>query len=121
MIFLVNKGRKLFNGERITDVWHDKRVSCENQLHQNQKPLTIVERAIKKHSNKGDIIFDGFMGSATTAISCIDTKRNFLGFEIDKYYFELGEQRIKNRLQNQTLFDDNDLMEDIPEQLSMFD
>lgn len=106
MIFLVNKGRKLFNGERITDVWQYRRVSSENQLHQNQKPLTIIKRAIEKHSNKGNIIFDGFMGSATTAIACIDLKRNYIGFEIDKQEFDTAQKRIADRLSQPTFFDE---------------
>ena len=62
MIILANKGRKTFNGERLTDVWDFKRVSHEKLIHQNQKPIELIKRCIVKHSNVGDIVFDGFMG-----------------------------------------------------------
>ncbi|MGM0122707.1 hypothetical protein IGI37_000072 [Enterococcus sp. AZ194] len=45
-------------------------------------------------SNEGDTIVDPFMGSGTTAIACLNTNRNFIGYEIDKEYFETAEKRI---------------------------
>ena len=62
IIFLVNKGRSLFKGERLTDVWTFPRVVGNNQLHQNQKPIELIKQCIIKHSNTDDIVFDGFMG-----------------------------------------------------------
>ena len=66
MLVLVNKGRKKFNGKRLTDVWHFDRVSGKKQLHQNQKPVELLEQCIKKHSNENDVVFDGFAGSGST-------------------------------------------------------
>ena len=98
LIFLVNKGRALFNGKRLTDVWEFDRVVGNNQLHQNQKPLELIEQCITKHSNVGDVVFDGFIGSGTTAIACINTNRNYIGFELDEEYYKVAEQRIENEL-----------------------
>ena len=94
LVFLVNKGRALFNGKRLTDVWEFDRVSGNSQLHQNQKPLELIERCITKHSNVGDVVFDGFMGSGTTAIASMKTGRNYIGFELDKGYFDIANERI---------------------------
>lgn len=96
IIFLVNKGRSKFNGTRLTDVWEFKKVSGKAQLHQNQKPIEMIEQCIEKHSNENDVIFDGFMGSGTTAIACMNTNRNYLGFELDKEYYEIAINRISN-------------------------
>lgn len=96
IIFLVNKGKKEFNGKRLTDVWCFDRVVGRNQIHQNQKPLDLIEQCINKHSTEGDIVFDGFMGSGTTAIACLNTKRNYLGFETDKEYYEKSLKRIES-------------------------
>lgn len=98
IVFLVNKGRALFNGKRLTDVWEFDRVSGNAQLHQNQKPLELIEQCVIKHSNVGDVVFDGFMGSGTTAIACIRTGRNYIGFEIDEEYYKIAEQRIRDEL-----------------------
>lgn len=68
----------------------------KNQVHQNQKPLELIERCITKHSKVGDLVFDGFMGSGTTAVACLNTDRNFIGFEIDKEYFDIAIDRVEN-------------------------
>ena len=46
----------------------------------------------------GDVVFDGFIGSGTTAIACINTNRNYIGFELDEEYDKVAEQRIENEL-----------------------
>ena len=95
IIFLVNKGRKYFNGKRITDVWMFDRISGKKQLHQNQKPVDLLKQCILKHSDENDIIFDGFMGSGSTGVACIETNRKFIGVELDKKYFEIAKERIE--------------------------
>ena len=95
IIFLVNKGRKCFNGKRITDVWMFDKISGKKQLHQNQKPVDLLKQCILKHSDENDIIFDGFMGSGSTGVACIETNRKFIGVELDKKYFEIAKERIE--------------------------
>ena len=98
LIFLVNKGRALFNGKRLTDVWEFDRVVGNKQIHQNQKPIDLIEQCITKHSNVGNVIFDGFMGSGTTAIACLNTDRQYIGFELDKDYHRKANERIKQHI-----------------------
>ena len=105
IVFLVNKGQRKFNGERLTDIWEFPRVSGDGQLHQNQKPIELIKRCIEKHSNVGDVVFDGFMGSGTTAAAALDTNRNYIGFELDEYYFKVAEKRIKNHTTQTDIFD----------------
>jgi len=52
--------------------------------------------AIKMLSYQNDIILDPFMGSGTTGLACLMTKRNYLGFEISKQYHKIAEVRIQN-------------------------
>ena len=105
IVFLVNKGQRKFNGERLTDIWEFPRVSGDSQLHQNQKPVELIKRCIEKHSNVGEVVFDGFMGSGTTAAAALDTNRNYIGFELDEYYFNVAEKRIKNHTTQTDIFD----------------
>ncbi len=105
ILFLVNKGRRPFNGERLTDVWTVDRVSPDKLLHQNQKPLPLIERCIEKHSKKGDTVFDGFMGSGTTAEAAINLGRNYIGFELDKYYYDVAIKRLSSFQSTLDLFD----------------
>ena len=98
IMFLVNKGRKCFNGKRHTDVWMFDRVVGKNQLHQNQKPTQLLDRCILSHSNQNDIVFDGFMGSGSTIISCIKNNRKYIGVQLDENYFNIAKERIEKLL-----------------------
>lgn len=68
----------------------------EKTIHPTQKPLGLFEYLIKTYSNEGETVLDNCMGSGTTAIACINTNRNFIGFELDETYFNLANDRISN-------------------------
>lgn len=99
-ILFLNKGRRFINGKRIMDVWKFDRVPTDKLVHQNQKPVPLLKQCILKSSNEGDVVFDGFMGSASTAIACMQTNRHYLGFELDKEYFAVASKRIQQEKQN---------------------
>lgn len=105
IVFLVNKGDRPFNGKRLTDVWRFDRVAGNEQFHQNQKPISLISQCIRKHSNEGETVFDGFMGSGATAISAYRLKRNFIGFELDAGYFKLATKRIKEEMAQTNIFE----------------
>ena len=75
-------------------------------IHPTQKPVPLFEYLIKTYTNKGDTVLDNCMGSGTTAIACLNTERNFIGFELDKEYFEGAQNRIKERKNEISLFDE---------------
>lgn len=50
------------------------------------------------------VIVDPFMGSGTTALACIKEKRQFIGFELNKEYFDLASKRIKDAQAQLELF-----------------
>ena len=75
-----------------------KEHKCVGNEHPTQKPVELIEYLIKTYSNKGDVILDNCMGSGTTAVACINTERNFIGFEITEQYFNLANQRIQDAL-----------------------
>ena len=54
----------------------------------------MISDILKIHSNKGDIVLDPFMGSGTTAKCCIDLERNYIGFELDKDYYDKSIDRL---------------------------
>lgn len=64
------------------------------RYHPTQKPVKLIEELIKVHSNEGDLVLDPFMGSGTTAISAINTGRKYVGFELEKEYFDVLTTRI---------------------------
>jgi len=93
-VILVNKGDARIQGKRINDVWVFDKIVGKNQLHQNQKPVDLIKLCIEKHSVEGDIVFDGFAGSATTAIAARDLNRQYICIEKDEEYYNVGKERL---------------------------
>lgn len=62
--------------------------------HPTIKPLEYIKRMILNSSNENDIVLDPFAGSGTTAVACKELNRNFIGFEINKEYYDIAIDRI---------------------------
>ena len=73
-----------------------KECNNVNRVHPTQKPVDLFEYLIKTYTNEGETVLDNCMGSGTTAIACMNTERNFIGFELDETYYEKSLERIKN-------------------------
>lgn len=73
----------------------------ESGLHPTQKPVALFEYLIKTYTNEGETVLDNCMGSGTTAIACMNTDRNYIGFELDEVYYEKSLERIEqHKLEN---------------------
>ena len=68
------------------------------KVHSTQKPEALLHRIILATTNKGDNIFDPFLGTGTTAVVAKKLGRNFCGIEKDKRYFKAASERIINTL-----------------------
>jgi len=86
--------RKFSASER--DVWRIKPMNftLKNKRHNAEKPEALIEKMITNSSEEGDIILDTFIGSGTTAVVCIKTKRNYIGMDISKKMCEIARRRI---------------------------
>ncbi len=71
-------------------------------FHPTQKPVALLEYLIKTYTLEGETVLDNCMGSGSTGIACINTKRNFIGIEKDDKYFDIASNRIKNHINNET-------------------
>lgn len=69
----------------------DKQKLC---LHPTQKPVALLEFLIKTYTNENEIVLDNCMGSGSTGVACINTKRSFIGYEKDIKYFNIAKKRI---------------------------
>ena len=87
-----------------TQVWKFKRDILTSNLHPTQKPLLLIEELVKTFTNEGDTVLDNCMGSGTTAIACIREKRNFIGFELNKEYYDKACKRIQLEMAQPCLF-----------------
>lgn len=63
-----------------------------------------MRQLVLASSQIGGVIFDPFMGSGTTAIACIREKRNFIGFELNKEYYDKACKRIQLEIAQPCLF-----------------
>ena len=55
---------------------------------------------IQISAGDGDLVLDPFIGVGTTAIACINTNRNYIGFELDKHYCDIANERIEKAMQD---------------------
>ena len=68
-------------------------------IHRTEKPIGLLEYLIKTYSNEGDTIMDFCAGSLSCGIAAFNTKRKFIGVEMDKTNYDLGLQRIKEHIE----------------------
>lgn len=84
------------NYESASTVWEEPINIQDKKLfkHPTIKPLRMIKRLIENSSKEGGLVLDPFIGSGTTAVACKELGRDFLGFEIDKEYFDIAIDRI---------------------------
>ena len=63
--------------------------------HPTQKPVKLLADLIQTYSNEGNTILDFTMGSGSTGVACVHTKRIFIGIELDEGYFNIAKERIE--------------------------
>ena len=69
--------------------------NAKRGVHPTQKPVALFEYLIKTYTNEGETVLDNCMGSGTTAIACLNTNRNYIGFELDEGYYKASLDRIE--------------------------
>lgn len=67
-------------------------------LHPTQKPVALLEDLIRTYTNEGDMVLDFTAGSFTTGVACVNLNRKFIGIELGKIYFDIGVNRITERI-----------------------
>jgi DNA modification methylase len=93
---------KEFTGNVLTEKYPINLISFDKSnhrdmlLHPTQKPVALFEYLIKTYTNEGDLVLDNCIGSGTTAIACVNLKRNFIGIEKEPEYCKIAEERLKN-------------------------
>lgn len=92
-ILFAHKGTKKLNGNRDRNILKFDRINTN--WHPTEKPVDLIAYLIKKSSQKGDLIYDPFLGSGTTAVACKSLGRNYIGSEISEKYYKIAEERLK--------------------------
>jgi site-specific DNA-methyltransferase (adenine-specific) len=73
------------------------------KIHPTEKPIALYKWLLRNYAKEGDIILDTHLGSGSSRIACYDGNFNFVGFEIDKKYYDLEEKRYENHKTQLTL------------------
>ena len=88
--------QKRLKGGGGTGISDRENIKAKN-IHPTVKPLKLMSYLITIGSRPGDTILDPFMGSGTTGVAAKILHRDFIGFEIERKYFEIAQQRIENK------------------------
>lgn len=70
------------------------------KIHPTQKPVALMEYLIRTYTLPGQTVLDNCMGSGTTGVACVNTRRKFIGIELDPTYFEIAQRRIAEAQEN---------------------
>ncbi len=96
--FNYNDMKELNGGKQMRSIWPKGKTAGGKKIHPTQKPEWLLDRIILATSKPGDIIFDPFMGSGTTAVVSKKFKRNYLGAELDKNFYKMSLKRLKTTI-----------------------
>ena len=75
-----------------------KKERGEGNNHPTVKPVSLIKYLVTLVTPPDGVCLDPFIGSGTTAIACISTNCNYIGFELDKHYCEIANERIRKAL-----------------------
>ena len=109
-IFMLRKGKdKPINDCSRSDLLSFSNFNREkdrqgNNLHDSMKPVPLMQCLIENSTQNGELVLDPFIGSGTTALACIRSKRNYIGCEIDPKYYKVSLDRIEQEKRTLTLF-----------------
>jgi len=76
----------------------------EKKIHPTQKPVALYKWLLTNYAKPGDKILDTHVGSASSLIACYQMNFDYIGFEIDKEYFEKAQKRIADEMAQISLF-----------------
>lgn len=108
MILMLRKGKaRNINNMGCKNIIDIKNI-IGGKLHPTEKPVELNEIFIENSSNEGDLVLDPFMGVGACGLACEKLNRNFIGIEIDKKYFQIAYERIHERIDEKSLWDDLD-------------
>ena len=84
--------------------WFEYPPQDTNRFHPTQKPVALYKWILSKYAKPGDKILDTHLGSGSSRIAAYDLGFDFVGYEIDKFYFDKQEERFRNHTAQTSLF-----------------
>ena len=77
-----------------TDILYFDAPYNVKRLHPNEKPVPLLEYLIKTYTQEGETVLDCTCGSGSCGVACVNTNRNFIGYELDKKFYDVATERI---------------------------
>lgn len=99
------KGQSRIFNFRWNGMLQENMKHKEKRYHPTQKPIALYEWLLERFANPDDIILDTHVGSASSLIACHKTKHRYVGFELDKTYYDIARQRIAEETAQMTIYD----------------
>ena len=90
---------KLNDGYELKSKWYASPINKRDKekfKHPTIKPVELVERHLLHTTQPNDIVFDPFVGSGTTCVASMNIGRKYLGFEIEKKWADIANDRLNN-------------------------
>ena len=96
----------------ISKIVSIRSAQSEVKIHHTQKPVALYRWIFSRYAKPGDKILDTHLGSGSSRIAAYDAGLDFVGYEIDKEYFDKQEERYQRHISQISLFVDGDTQED---------
>lgn len=96
-LYFREKGVKLNDGYENKSKWYSSPINKRDKdlfEHPTIKPLNLVKRHLLHTTQPNDIVADFFLGSGTTAVACKEIDRQFIGFELEKKWYDIAVDRL---------------------------
>lgn len=89
-------GRKRWNGGGRVAVWtHNTCKGIERSDHPCPKPISLMSEMVSQFSDAGELVLDAFTGSGTTGAASSSLGRRFIGWELNRDYFDIACRRLR--------------------------
>jgi site-specific DNA-methyltransferase (adenine-specific) len=94
------KGRRILNKKiaktRTSSVIKTNRVVTATMVHPTEKPVELIEQLVLASSDRGQVVFDGFVGSGSHGSAAVRNGRSFIGCELEERYYKIAKERIES-------------------------
>jgi site-specific DNA-methyltransferase (adenine-specific) len=94
LVVLIPFGNFALPNRGLADIQRFQWSSTKPNGHPAEKPLSLLSWLVTNSTREGDTVADWFMGSGTTGVACIENNRDFIGAEIDDYWYTYAQRRI---------------------------
>lgn len=84
---------------------YNSQKESKERIHPTQKPVELYKWLLKRYAKEGYKILDTHVGSASSLIACSEYKLDYVGFELDKTYYEKAKERLETITSQMSIFD----------------